>query len=267
MSKIPSAGKLVLTFLAVFIHIVVIAQTQNPSKVILKNGDVITGKIIELKPGESVKIEITGNNIITIPYDEVQQLILDADEKVRQPESMSKPIKNKSSELKKFYFQMNAEAVLGVGAGKVYGLPAELPTVANDDVYGGLFTSFGVGYNKQWFAGLGFGFYGNKNEPNYSIPYVFDLRYRILKDKKFSPIVLGNVGAIYHEGSLGSFTFSDGIGLSIEPGEKLNLNVIFTHTYTRFMPGLSLQNDAIEDAFSNLYMNYLGIRLGVSIRI
>lgn len=257
-----------LTLIALLFNLFVAAQTQTPSKIILKNGDVITGKIIEIKPGESVKIEILGNNVITIAYSDVQQIILDAEQEVRNPESMSQPINpKKSEELKKFYFEMNAEAVLGVGAGKVYGLPKEFPTVPNDDVFGGVFTSFGVGYNKQWYAGLGFGFYGNKNEPNYSIPYVLDLRCRILKDKKFSPVVLGNVGAIYHEGSLGSFTFSDGVGLSIAPKERMSFNVIFTHTYTRFMPGLSLQNDAVESAFSNLYLNYLGIRLGLTIKV
>jgi len=57
---------------------------------------------------------------------------------------------------------------------------------------------------------------------------VLDLRCRISKDKKFSPVILGNVGAIYCEGSKGSFTFLDGIGLNIAPKERLNFNIIFT---------------------------------------
>lgn len=244
-----------------------VAQVQSPSKIILKNKDVITGKIIELKPGEFIKIEITGNNIITIPYAEVDQLIFDSSQYSPPVESARKSsVPHDSKSLKKFYFQINSELVLGLGVGKVYGLPKDFPTVVNDDVFSGFYTSFGVGYNKQLFAGLGFGFYGNKNDPNYSIPYVLDLRYVILKDKRFSPMIAGTVGAIYHEGSLGSFTFSDAVGLNVAPNDKLNLNILFTHTYLRFIPGLSLRNDEVESLYSNLYFNYLGIRLGAAFR-
>jgi len=62
----------------------------------------MTGKIIELKPGQSVKIETMDYSVITIPYSYVQQIILDAQQEVRNSEPITQSsFSSKSEGLKK----------------------------------------------------------------------------------------------------------------------------------------------------------------------
>ena len=74
----------------IFLTIEVSAQSNQISKVILKNNDVLTGKIVEIKPGEYLKLEIVGNNIIQIPYSDIAQIVFD-DKVTAAPTEVSKP--------------------------------------------------------------------------------------------------------------------------------------------------------------------------------
>lgn len=234
------------------------------SRITLNNNDVFTGKIIEIKPGDIVRIEIAGGNVISIPYGDVKHIQMDAGQK----EPVQSATGTKSDKpLKRFYFESHHEFVLGVGAGNVMGLPGEFGQVINDDVFAGLMNAVGVGYGRRWFAGFGFGYLGHKNEPSFAIPYLLDLRCRLLPNHKLSPMVVASAGGVYQEGGLGSFTFSDGIGLSIAFKERLSAHFIANHTYLRLSPGLSLPNDEAEKFFANSYRNYIGIRLGVNFKI
>lgn len=96
---------------------------------------------------------------------------------------------------------------------------------------------------------------------------MLDLRYRVFSEKKFSPIVKFSIGAEYLKGGLGTFSFADGVGLNIRFQQKLSANFIFTHTFVRYMPNLSLENGPVEDVTGNTYFNYIGARLGVSFKI
>jgi hypothetical protein len=263
-----------LLSLLVFItvHFAGFSQEIKKSKFILNNGDVISGKIVEVKPGDYIKIEILASNVITIPYNDIKLIYIDETTEVSsKPIDYSKPSEPKEKNpLSDFYFESNNELLLNIGVGKVYGLKGldliGSPTILNQDVAGGFYSANGVGYKKQFFAGIGLGYIGH-SEDYYSIPYMLDLRYRIFKDKKFSPIVKFSVGAEYLKGGLGTFSFVDGVGLNIKFKDKLSANFIFTHTFVRYMPNLSLENGPAEDITGNSYFNYIGARLGVSFKI
>lgn len=274
---------LLLTFIASLLCLTIHAQTAAPSKLILKNGDVISGKIIELKPGEYVKIQIVGNNILEIPYADVQEIILDASEATTTPKEEKKPeptttVAPSSSEkpLKDFYFETHHEFSFGLGAGKVYGNPYEYITgqIVNDDVFAGYYTTNGVGYKGMLYGGIGFGFYGrsgfgddNNQKSKYSLPFLVDIRYRVMPNSKFSPYVMLGTGISYFDGSLGTFSFTDGVGVSLKFTNRFNAHMLICHTYERFSGSLSVNNSALEDFYKGLYVNFIGARIGISYKI
>ncbi len=249
------------------VQLVAMAQTPK-SKIVLKNGDILTGQILELKPNEYVKIEALGN-VITVPYSDIKTLFLNENDYKAEGTAAPMPATNKPEKpLGKFYFESHTEGALGIGIGKVYNLPYTFGiTVLNDNVYGGVYTANGVGYGGKFFAGIGLGAYGNSEGQSYSLPYTLDLRYRVFAQKKFSPMVMAYAGAEYLEGGLGTFTFCDAVGLSIKLKQHFGIHVLAAHTFVRFMPNLSLENGPIEEILGNSYYNYFGLRAGVSFKI
>jgi len=259
------------------------AQTSDLSKLILKNGDVITGKILEMKPGEVIKIQIVGNNILDIPYNDVQEIILDAS---KSKESPTHPVtKNGSNSglgntpeqkpLKDFYFETHHEFAFGLGVGKVFGsASADSLKLVNDNAFAGYYTTNGIGYKNMLFAGIGFGVYGHtglgsdKNlSSSYSVPLLLDIRYRVLPTAKFSPLVMAATGMSYYEGSLGAFSFMDALGVSIQINNRFNGHLLFTHNYERYSSSLSVNNSFLEDYYKGIYLNYIGARFGISYKI
>ncbi len=239
----------------------------------------MTGQIIEMKPGEYVKLEIVGKNVLTIPYTEIAQIILDASAEATEPEP-TQPRKATTSNkektaLKNFYFETINEVSLGLGMGKVYGFDMGPfgGQLVNQDTYGGFYTVNGVGYKKMLFAGIGIGILGHSgysddnNDFGYSLPFTLDLRYRPLPTKQFSPLVMIGTGMSYYEGSIGTFTMLSGLGLSIRFQERFDAQLLLTHHYDRFSPQLSVENGILEDVFNGVYVNYGGARIGISYRL
>jgi hypothetical protein len=124
-----------------------------------------------------------------------------------------------------------------------------------------------VGYDGRFFLGIGLGFNGNSEGQSYAIPYTIDARFRLWRDKKLSPMAMGFVGAEYLEGGLGTFTFAEGIGISIKAKERFAIHALLSHTFIRMMLNLSLENGPIEALLRNSYLNYFGLRAGVSFKI
>ncbi len=268
---------LLTTLFAIFICLNIFAQSPVISKIILKNGDAISGEIQELKPGAFVKIKVVGNNILEIPYADIDNIIMDAS-KATNPEKTIAPIADKKvkSELKDFYFQTFNEFAFGLGAGKVNGYKFEDLTgvIPNSDTYAGFYTANGVGYKNMLFAGIGMGFNGHQglsdfDDQNfsYALPFTLDVRYRVLPTSKISPLVMAAVGMSYYEGSLGTFTFMDGVGASIQITNRFESYLLFSHTYDRFSSSLSVNNSTLEQFYSGIYLNYIGARIGVTYKI
>jgi hypothetical protein len=180
-----------------------------------------------------------------------------------------------------FYFESVNEGVVGLGVGKVGGLPA-LPlfdqfggiygyqniTVPNATSFGGVYTANGIGYKNWAFAGIGIGAMGYSvdttlSTPGFSVPFMLDLRARLMPNKKISPLVMISTGIAYHKGSVGSFDFNDGAGVSLKLNDQINIHALLAHSYMRYYGRLSASGAAVLDG---VYYNYFGVRVGASFR-
>ena len=276
--------KLLLLFALSISTLVAFSQAANKSKIYLKNGDVLTARIVGYKPQESFTIEISVNAVVDIPFNDIEYIVLDANNK-----NTSKPAELKASDIntmpvskeKKaygdFYFESVNEGVVGLGVGKVGGFTIDTPlidqwggiygydkqTIPNTTSFGGVYTANGIGYKNWAFAGIGIGAMGYSDDIGFSVPFMLDLRARLLPTKKISPLVMLSTGIAYHKGSVGSFDLNDGAGVSLKLNDQINIHALLAHSYMRYYGRLSASGAAVLDG---IYYNYFGVRMGASFR-
>ncbi len=264
--------------------LVAFSQAANKSKIYLKNGDVLTARIVGYKPQESFTIEISVNAVVDIPFNDIEYIVLDANNK-----NTSKPAELKASDIntmpvskeKKaygdFYFESVNEGVVGLGVGKVGGFTIDTPlidqwggiygydkqTIPNTTSFGGVYTANGIGYKNWAFAGIGIGAMGYSDDIGFSVPFMLDLRARLMPTKKISPLVMVSTGIAYHKGSVGSFDLNDGAGVSLKLNDQINIHALLAHSYMRYYGRLSASGAAVLDG---IYYNYFGVRMGASFR-
>jgi len=261
---------LLTCFLAIF-SLVAMAQTTK-SSVLLRDGSIIKGDLLEVQVGTSVKMRIAGGSEVSIVYSEVVAIYPDGSYAEKESKSKNNaapsPEESKKEEiaLTPWHFESHNELAMGLGVGPVGGSrdPFTGDPLSNGDSFFGIYTANGVGYKNLFFAGIGIGFSGHAEGASYNIPFLLDLRCRVLPTKKFSPIIMAATGVSYFEGSVGTFDVCDGVGLSIQVNNKLNAHLIFTHTYQRFQG--ALRTDGVQ-GLDNQYFNYVGGRLGVSFKL
>jgi len=277
-------NKAILFLFACFLSVAGMAQGTTKSRIYLKNGDVLTARIVGYKPQESFTIEISVNAVVDIPFNDIEYIVLDANNK-----NTSKPAELTSADIntmpapkaKKtygdFYFESVNEGVVGLGVGNIGGLPAiplydpfwggiyayENQTVPNATSFGGVYTANGIGYKNWAFAGIGIGAMGYSDDIGFSVPFMLDLRARLMPTKKISPLVMLSTGIAYHKGSIGSFDFNEGVGVSLKLNDQLNIHGLLTHSYMRYYGRLSASGAAFLDG---VYFNYFGVRMGASFR-
>ena len=75
--------------------------------------------------------------------------------------------------------------------------------------------------------------------------------------------VAGIAQEAYHKGSIGSFDFNEGVGVSLKLNDQLNIHGLLTHSYMRYYGRLSASGAAFLDG---VYFNYFGVRMGASFR-
>ena len=260
------------------------SQESSKSKIYLKNGDVLTARIVGYKPQESFTIEISVNAVVDIPFNDIEYIVLDANNK-----NTSKPAELKASDIntmpvskeKKaygdFYFESVNEGVVGLGVGNIGGLPAiplidpfwggiygyENQTVPNATSFGGVYTANGIGYKNWAFAGIGIGAMGYSDDIGFSMPFMLDLRARLMPTKKISPLVMLSTGIAYHKGSVGSLDLNDGAGVSLKLNDQIKIHALLAHSYMRYYGRLSASGAVVQDG---VYYNYFGVRMGASFR-
>lgn len=251
------------------------AQPGNPEKIVMKNNDVVTGKIIEIVPDTYVKVLVYGSSELTIPYNQIAYIQFDA----TLPEKFAAPPKETFQIVpspKDFYLMSVNEGVVALGIGKIGGLSMDAPvidpntgfvtsytkiTFPNTTSYGGFYTANGVGYKGWGFAGIGIGAYGYSKKIGFEMPFMLDFRARILPSKKISPLVMTNIGIGYHKGSVGSFDFNDGAGVSVQFSSRIQAHALLAHSYVKYDGQLSASGASL----GNYYYNYFGLRLGASV--
>ena len=276
--------KLLLLFALSISTMFAFSQESSKSKIYLKNGDVLTARIVGYKPQESFTIEISVNAVVDIPFNDIEYIVLDANNK-----NTSKPAELKASDIntmpvskeKKaygdFYFESVNEGVVGLGVGNIGGLPAiplidpfwggiygyENQTVPNATSFGGVYTANGIGYKNWAFAGIGIGAMGYSDDIGFSMPFMLDLRARLMPTKKISPLVMLSTGIAYHKGSVGSLDLNDGAGVSLKLNDQIKIHALLAHSYMRYYGRLSASGAAVLDG---IYYNYFGVRMGASFR-
>ncbi len=104
---------------------------------------------------------------------------------------------------------------------------------------------------------------GYSDDIGFSVPFMLDLRARIMPSKKISPLVMVSTGIAYHKGSVGSMDLNDGVGVSLKLNNQINIHALLSHSYMRYYGRLSASGAAVLDG---IYYNYFGVRMGASFR-
>jgi hypothetical protein len=286
-------NKVILFLFACLLSVVGTAQGTGKSKIYLKNGDVLTARIVSYKPQESFTIEISVNAIVDIPFNDIEYIVLDANNKnTSKPSELSAadinamPTPKAKNTYGDFYFESVNEGVVGLGVGKIGGLLIDVPrvdpstgmpvidpwtgmpvidkkTVANASSFGGVYSVNGIGYKNWAFAGIGIGAMGYSDDIGFSVPFMLDLRARVMPTKKISPLIMVSTGIAYHKGSVGSFDFNDGAGVSLILNDQIKIHALLAHSYMRYYGRLSASGAAVLEG---QYYNYFGVRIGASFR-
>jgi len=260
------------------------SQEASKSKIYLKNGDVLTARIVGYKPQESFTIEISVNAVVDIPFNDIDYIVLDANNKntskpaeLKANDINTMPVSKEKKAFGDFYFESVNEGVVGLGVGKVGGFTIDIPlydpwggiygydkqTFPNTTSFGGVYTANGVGYKNWAFAGIGIGAMGYSDDIGFSVPFMLDLRARLMPTKKISPLVMVSTGIAYHKGSVGSIDLNDGVGVSLKLNNQIKIHALLAHSYMRYYGRLSASGAVVQDG---VYYNYFGVRMGASLR-
>jgi hypothetical protein len=260
------------------------SQEASKSKIYLKNGDVLTARIVGYKPQESFTIEISVNAVIDISFKDIDYIVLDANNKntskpaeLKANDINTMPVSKEKKAFGDFYFESVNEGVVGLGVGKVGGFTIDIPlydpwggiygydkqTFPNTTSFGGVYTANGVGYKNWAFAGIGIGAMGYSDDIGFSVPFMLDLRARLMPTKKISPLVMVSTGIAYHKGSVGSMDLNEGAGVSLILNDQIKIHALLAHSYMRYYGRLSASGAVVQDG---VYYNYFGVRMGASLR-
>lgn len=90
-------NKAILFLFACFLSVASVAQGGSKSKIYLKNGNVLTARIVSYKPQESFTIEISINAVVDIPFNDIDYIVLDANNN-----NTSKPVGLTAEDMKTF---------------------------------------------------------------------------------------------------------------------------------------------------------------------
>jgi hypothetical protein len=235
------------------------AQQDTKAKVHLTNGDVISGILIEYIPGGHLTIRTVGDNVVTIPQAEIRSVEMGngATQTTTAATANTEP---EQKTLGKAYFESNSEALMAVGIG------SSDTKVSAPGMFFGAYSANGVGIGEIVFIGIGTGFQWHTQDPNYTIPFALDVRWRMLKGKKFSPIMAGMGGVGIHESGLGSILFGGSLGLNIRMKEKLGLNLMAFYHYHKFDKQLTAGGTQAAGNLKNVDFSYIGIRVGIQVK-
>ena len=115
-------NKVILFLFACFLSAAGMAQGTTKSKIYLKNGDVLTARIVGYKSQESFTIEISVNAVIDIPFKDIDYIVLDANNKntskpaeLKANDINAMPVSKEKKAFGDFYFESVNEGGVGLG--------------------------------------------------------------------------------------------------------------------------------------------------------
>ena len=94
--------KLFLSLFIAALSFTAFAQDIAKSKIYMKNGDMITARIVGYKPQQAFTVEISTNVIVDLPFKDIQSIVIDASNAPAQvPNDNSNSLWNKPEKKKK----------------------------------------------------------------------------------------------------------------------------------------------------------------------
>ena len=188
--------KLLICLFMITVGFTVFSQEVYQDVIYLKNGEIISGIIVEQIPGISMKIETSENKVVTIKMEEIENI---TKEKTTLNLAQQNNIKSR--------FEGNAALGYDLGSSD-YGLDR-------------LMINFSLGYSfyPVFFIGAGLGVRQYPDLKATIIPVYFDFR-GILMDRKVSPFVSAQFGT--------SFDVTNefkNVGLMINPNVGVNFRL------------------------------------------
>ncbi len=155
-----------LLALLLALPILIFAQQNEFDALYLNNGSVLRGKVLESTPGKGVKIEIVGNNVLVIPENEIQKIVMreGTSETKTQPENPGQS--SKIEIFPQIHMFGGADQSMGITTAVAYRFPFRL--------------SAGIGTGVEWFNGA-------------KLPVFANVHYKILPGS-LSPFVYGQAG-------------------------------------------------------------------------
>ncbi|MBX7182261.1 MAG: hypothetical protein K1X82_09125 [Bacteroidia bacterium] len=120
---------------------------------------------------------------------------------------------------------------MGLGVGTINGTKVYGTSLNNTDIFPGVYSANGVLFGGGVFTGIGLGVTFHSDKRGFSIPADVDIRWRILRKKKISPILLAQGGLEYSNGGAGTLFIAEGLGFSAKVNSKLSIHLIVNHSF------------------------------------
>jgi len=222
---------LLMLILLLALPMLIFAQQNEFDALYLNNGSVLRGKVIESTPGKGVKIEIVGNNVLFIPENEIQKIVM----REGTTEVKTQPEQPRQSSKIEIYPQIHlfggADQSGGITTSVAYKFPFRL--------------SAGAGTGVEWFNGA-------------MLPVFASVNYKILPGT-LSPYLYGQLGYAFsidnnqnnydyyygqNQNNLGGFLAGIGAGLSKD---------ISANTAITFSIGYRYQQTKITSEYNPYY--------------
>ncbi len=204
---------LLILMLLLALPTLMFAQKSEYDALYLNNGSVLRGKVIESTPGKGVKIEIVGNNVLFIPENEIQKVVM----REENPETIN--VSKESSKIEIFpqiHLFGGSDQSGGITTAVAYKFPFRL--------------SAGVGTGVEWFNGA-------------KLPVFASVNYKILPGT-LSPFLYGQAGYAFSiETNQGDYNyyygqnqenhggFLAGIGAGLSKNISANTAITFSIGY------------------------------------
>jgi len=211
----------------------IFAQQNEFDALYLNNGSVLRGKVLESTPGKGVKIEIVGNNVLVIPENEIQKIVMreGTTETKTQPEQPEQA--SKIEIFPQIHLFGGADQSGGVTTAVTYKFPFRL--------------SAGVGTGVEWFNGA-------------KLPVFANVHYKILPGT-LSPFFYGQAGYAFSiETSQGDYNYYYGSNQKNHGGFLAGIGAglskdISANTAITFSIGYRYQQIKITSEYNAYYDN------------
>jgi hypothetical protein len=204
----------VLLCLIAGFNIVLLAQNKMQEVVYLKNGGMIKGMIVEVIPGQSLKIQTCDGSIFVYSIDEVSKIT---------KESVSRNNHHTSSS--------HHSDVAGYRGFVDFGYTIGTGTYYNAERLE-LSTSYGYQFNPYLFVGGGVGLNYYTNAELASFPIFADVRANFTQHT-FVPFATLKIGYAVG-GDIYGFYLAPAVGVKYKLSEKKALNLTLGYTYQGF---------------------------------